>query len=200
MKGSEGKRNRILFLIAAVLIAAAVIVLLASFYQEKSRSDKREAVLKGLQKALPEEQSVFVPYENKTKKSEDSSDTERMEMMSIDGCSCVGILVIKDLGRSWPVGSMYEDRKTMPCHSEGLPEEENFRIRGIGRYYDFKDISGLRAGADVDFISVDGTKYEYEVTGIDESGNMSGSKCDLMLWYSKGKNNRMMIRCDFRDQ
>lgn len=199
MTSREGKRDRILLLIAAVLIAAAVIVLLVILYQENSRTDRRETVLKGLQKALPEEQTVYVPYRNKTKKSENSSDTERMEMMSMDGCSCVGILVIKELKESWPVGSMYEDLETMPCHSGGTPEERDFRIRGLKRSYDFKNISGLKAGSDVDFIAVDGTRYEYEVTAITEGTDMSGSS-DLMLWYSTGKTSRMMIRCGFRDQ
>lgn len=131
---------------------------------------------------------------------EDLTMTEKV----IDGYAYIGYLTIPDLGLELPVMSdwSYRQMKKAPCRYTGTLRGEDLVIMAHNYRGHLGRLSKLSTGAQVQFVDMDGTLWDYEVVAIDvlpaESvEEMTAGEYDLSLFTcSTNRTYRVTVRCD----
>lgn len=132
-----------------------------------------------------------------------AADEASNKTISVSGYDVSGIISIPDIGVNLAVISewSYPNLSVSACRYSGSPDGQMILLAHNYKSH-FGMISRLENGDEISFTDVDGTKYSYLVTGIEQwaEGNMreiiSGDNWDLTLFtctYSGTE--RIVVRC-----
>lgn len=131
---------------------------------------------------------------------EDLTMTEKV----INGYAYIGYLTIPELGLELSVMSdwSYQQMQYSPCRYAGTVRGEDLVIMAHNYSGHFGRLSQLSIGAQVQFVDMDGTLWDYEVVAIDvlpaeAVEEMTAGEYDLSLFTcSTNRTYRVTVRCD----
>lgn len=154
--GKSGRNSgRIFFISGTVLIAAAALLLGSYLYQGYYTGKYCGKILEELLPLIPERTLGTVP------------DTlgESQAVLEVEGISCVGVLEIPFLGKSWPVAGAYEDGADLP--RLGSSEDEGaVIINDAESGLQFAGLTPENIGEKVRFTDIYGRVYSWQIAGI----------------------------------
>jgi sortase A len=129
-----------------------------------------------------------------------------MEMPTIteDGNDYIGVLELYSLNIELPIMSecSYPNLRIAPCRYSGSPYLSNMVIAGHNYSNHFGRLSDMKIGDEVEFIDVDGNKFDYTVADIEvlqplAVKEMTESEWDLTLFTCTIDGaNRIAVRCE----
>lgn len=154
--GKSGRNSgRIFFISGTALIAAAALLLGSYLYQGYHTEKYCEIILEELLPLIPDRTPGTVP------------DTlgESQAVLEVEGVSCVGILDIPFLGKSWPVAGAYEDGTDLPRLGGG-EDGGAIVINDAERGRQFAGLTPEDIGEKVRFTDIYGSVYTWQIAGI----------------------------------
>ena len=151
-----------------LVLAALLLVLynrLDAYYAAKDAAYFREHLETAMEEYVPEELSL---EEESALIGGDEQDTE-MPVISIDGYDCIGLLSVPEYELTLPVMSTwdYERLKKAPCRYSGSVYTGDLVICGHNYPQHFSNLKQIPIGSQISFVTVDGTRWLYEVSNIE---------------------------------
>ena len=130
-------------------------------------------------------------------------DEEGIRYITVNEVDYIGVLSIPDLSLSLPVNRdwSYPALRNSPCRFSGSIEEDSIVIAAHNYRSHFSAISGLRIGAPVSFLDIEGVEHHYTVEYIQtveptEVVEVVHSGYDLTLFTcTYGGAARVVVRC-----
>lgn len=154
--GRSGRNSgRIFFISGTILIAAAALLLGVYLFRGYHTEKYSGKILEELLPLIPALTPGTAP------------DTlgESQAVLEVEGISCVGVLEIPSLGKSWPVAGSYEEGADLP--RLGSSEDEGIIIINDAESgLQFNGLTPENAGEKVRFTDIYGRVYTWKIAGI----------------------------------
>lgn len=175
----------------AVLILCAAALLVFNRWQDQKAGENAEKILAEMKEQMPDESPEINPL------------SDDMDFILIDGEEYIGILDIPAIGIELPVHGEWslENARTAPCRYTGSVYDDSLIIAGHNYSSHFGNLRNLSAGDEVYFTDVNGRRYTYKVTGLEQLGGYDTEKMkngtgDLTLFTcTPGGRQRVTVRC-----
>ena len=162
------------FTLGTALLLSALFLVLYNVTEDRKGGKQAENVLSELKNEIPEyvtpeetmplaeEYDLFAEYEEPT--------IPEMETIEIDGNVYIGYISIPKLSIELPVLSewSYPNLKIAPCRYVGNLNEDNLIICAHNYQTHFGRINELDSEDEIIFTDVNGKKYEFFVTSIEQ--------------------------------
>lgn len=204
------KKLGVLFMLLGLVLVLGSLLLIVKNQQEDQLAQKFSSdVLPLLRNQITKAQEIAptettpelppnIPVEYLA--PEDLTMTEEV----INGYAYIGYLTVPDLGLELPVMSdwSYRQMQYSPCRYAGTVRGEDLVIMAHNYSGHFGRLSRLSIGAQVQFVDMDGTVWDYEVVAIDvlpaeAVEEMTAGEYDLSLFTcSTNRTYRVTVRCD----
>lgn len=208
------KKLGVLFMLLGIgLVLAAMLLLLKNRQEDRFAREFSQGVMPAIKEQISQVQETTptqtpiellpnIPEEYLT--PEDLTMTEKV----IDGYGYIGYLMIPDLGLELPVMSDwdYQRMELSPCRYAGSIRGGNLVVMAHTYTSHFSQLSQLSAGAQVQFMDMDGMLWNYEVAVIDvlsdkDVEEMTAGEYDLTLFTcSTNLAYRVTVRCDLTEE
>ena len=204
------KKLGVLFMLLGLVLVLGSLLLIVKNQQEDQLAQKfssdvlpllRNQIAKS-QETAPTETTPELPPNIPVEylAPEDLTMTEEV----INGYAYIGYLTVPDLGLELPVMSdwSYRQMQYSPCRYAGTVRGEDLVIMAHNYSGHFGRLSRLSIGAQVQFVDMDGTVWDYEVVAIDvlpaeAVEEMTAGEYDLSLFTcSTNRTYRVTVRCD----
>lgn len=196
-------------LLGLSLVLGAVYLMVNNYQEDKTAQSFSDTILpvlreqvRQVRQTLPAETepdlTEHVPVEYLS--PEDLIMTEK----NINGYAYIGYLIVPDLGLELPVMSGWDSRRLQisPCRFTGTLRGEDLVIMAHNYNSHFGRLSQLPVGAQVQFMDMDGTLWNYQVAAMDvlpaESvEEMTAGEYDLTLFTcATNRTHRVTVRCN----
>ena len=204
------RRLGILFMVLGTVLVLGAIGLVFYNTQEDQAAREfsnsvmpeiREQILQ-VQETVCTETPVQTPENTPAEylSSEDLTMTEKI----VDGYGYIGYLQIPDLELELPVMSQWDSGRLQmsPCRYTGSTRGENLVIMAHNYRSHFGRLSQLSVGTQVQFVDMDGKRWDYQVVAIDVLAaeaveEMTAGVYDLALFTcSTNRTHRVTVYCD----
>ena len=202
------KKTRILIIsLGCCCIIAAAVLTLYNQWTSKKAADEADRLTTSffdmLEAAAPKPNEETPDVDEFLDENEPTGTEEEPVTVSVGGYEVCGSISITKIGVELAVISdwSYTNLNISACRYRGTPDN---RMIVMAHNYNkhFGRLSSMAAGDAVRFTGVDGTVYDYEVTGTETlAGNqlrevVSGGEWDLTLFTcTYGGENRVVVRC-----
>jgi len=166
-------------------------------YQAEIAGDHAQFLVEELHLEQSVDSAVpYVPAKEEPAKGE-------MLRTTLNGYDLIGMLQIPSVGLELPVLDQwsYDLLQVAPCRYSGSVQEGNLILLAHNYKRHFGPLKQLTVGDRIVFISVDGTRYEYQVAEQEvlqktELERLTGSDYDLTLFTcTNGGYSRLVVRC-----
>lgn len=191
------RRGSILMLLGLALIAGAAFLTFKNQSEENFAGQESERILETVQK------QVLQSSDSPADEPEPGEVPAFMQTTLIDGREYIGVLDIPALEVSLPVQLDLDDPglKISPCRFSGSYLTNDMIIGAHNYRAHFGYFGRLDTGDEVTFTDLSGTKYVYQIIGIERLGYnnaaaLQSGEWDLTLFTcTKGGQYRITVRC-----
>ena len=204
------KKLGVLFMLLGLVLVLGSLLLIVKNQQEDQLAQKfssdvlpllRNQIAKS-QETAPTETTPELPPNIPVEDL--APEYQTMTEKVINGYAYIGYLTVPDLGLELPVMSdwSYRQMQYSPCRYAGTVRGEDLVIMAHNYSGHFGRLSRLSIGAQVQFVDMDGTVWDYEVVAIDvlpaeAVEEMTAGEYDLSLFTcSTNRTYRVTVRCD----
>ena len=202
-------KHKVLICGGLLLIAAALCLTAYNLAEEQRAAVAAEKALQELAEPSPAAPELPEPEPEPTPEPEPPTPAyildPEMEMPTkeIDGVAYIGTLEIPSLSLTLPVISQWSDSRLRlaPCRYKGSAYLGDLIIAGHNYRTHFGGLAKLEIGDAVYFTDMDGNRFAYTVSGLDELAGtaieeMEAGEWDLTLFTcTLGGKSRFTVRC-----
>ncbi len=189
MSNTSGTGNRVVKLVAVLVIVAAVTCFGYSFYETRMGTKRADRILETMKEVIPN-----LGVDTGTT----AQGRDPLPQVEIDGLPVVGCIEVPSIEIMAPVITKGHSEEGFAAIESGSPVKGHLKLLG-GKNDIFRKLENARPGDTVAFTDIDGVRYNYRVLTQFHLKEWDEADQDLMLCYQADDKTQFVLGCKLAD-